>query len=471
MPVETATTTSTMAASEKEDPTTMVNANPLPPPEVSLPHRKENAEGDYPQQQQLLLQQHQIGSILTKAVLTGRGCQNHSSRGDILDPMSTESSSSRRTGQPCQNCNECSFDSSDNTNTTTTNRRQKKRKRSHCSFPEKLHNMLSTIESEGSSDIISWQPHGRSFRIHDKERFAEAIMTRFFQQSKFTSFQRQLNLYGFARFTTGTDRGSYYHELFVAGRPDLCRQMSRTRIKTGGKRLSSCSHSSEDRNTEPNFYSDDGLERNQQQARCVSAASTSTTSSTTKTVTENDYVPTLLADIAESMRTDQLMPSQYFNSSSNPAPCLPLACLSSETTSPNKQRLQLLMNPSVQQTNTTANPASSQLLLSAAPFVLPPPLEAAPTGANSTMNLGKRVTALPSSTCGNDATLISRSSSISKLHSGELAFFEGKSFRYMDHITNPKDLDTNTPAPSVSPPQSPSLQPSSSVAPQRHSYI
>ena len=179
MPGETTTTTSTMVASEKEDPTTSVNANPLPPPEVSLPHWKENAEGDYPQQQQLLLQQHEIGSILTKAALTGRGCQNHSSRGDFLDPMPTESSSSRRTGQPCQNCNECSFDSSDNTNTTTTNRRQKKRRRSHCSFPEKLHNMLCTIESEGSSDIISWQPHGRSFRIHDKERFAEAIMTRY----------------------------------------------------------------------------------------------------------------------------------------------------------------------------------------------------------------------------------------------------------------------------------------------------
>ena len=60
VPVETATTTSTMAASEKEDPTTMVNANPLPPPEVSLPHRKENAEGDYPQQQQQLLQRLRV---------------------------------------------------------------------------------------------------------------------------------------------------------------------------------------------------------------------------------------------------------------------------------------------------------------------------------------------------------------------------------------------------------------------------
>ena len=31
--------------------------------------------------------------------------------------------------------------------------------------------------------------------------------TRFFRQSKMTSFQRQLNLYGFSRLTAGTDRG------------------------------------------------------------------------------------------------------------------------------------------------------------------------------------------------------------------------------------------------------------------------
>lgn len=46
-----------------------------------------------------------------------------------------------------------------------------------------------------------------------------------------TSFQRQLNLYGFMRKTDGSDRGSYYHELFLRGRPDLAKIMVRTRVK------------------------------------------------------------------------------------------------------------------------------------------------------------------------------------------------------------------------------------------------
>ena len=46
-----------------------------------------------------------------------------------------------------------------------------------------------------------------------------------------SSFQRQLNLYGFLRQNTGSDRGSYYHELFLRGRPDLPKIMIRTRVK------------------------------------------------------------------------------------------------------------------------------------------------------------------------------------------------------------------------------------------------
>lgn len=54
---------------------------------------------------------------------------------------------------------------------------------------------------------------------------------RFFSQSKMSSFQRQLNLYGFLRQNTGRDRGSYYHELFLRARPDLPKIMVRTRVK------------------------------------------------------------------------------------------------------------------------------------------------------------------------------------------------------------------------------------------------
>jgi HSF-type DNA-binding len=54
---------------------------------------------------------------------------------------------------------------------------------------------------------------------------------RHFNQSKLTSFQRQCNLYGFQRQSTGRDRGAYYHELFLRGRPDLAKIMVRTRVK------------------------------------------------------------------------------------------------------------------------------------------------------------------------------------------------------------------------------------------------
>lgn len=74
-------------------------------------------------------------------------------------------------------------------------------------FPEKLYEMLSKAESEMFDNIVSWHPHGRSFAVHEPKRFVAEIMPQFFKQSKLTSFQRQLNLYGFSRLTAGPDRG------------------------------------------------------------------------------------------------------------------------------------------------------------------------------------------------------------------------------------------------------------------------
>jgi hypothetical protein len=48
-----------------------------------------------------------------------------------------------------------------------------------------------------------------------------------FNQSKYTSFQRQLNLYGFSRIKEGADSGGYYHRLFLRAYPDLCKHINR----------------------------------------------------------------------------------------------------------------------------------------------------------------------------------------------------------------------------------------------------
>lgn len=116
-------------------------------------------------------------------------------------------------------------------------------------FQTRLHVMLSTVEKNGLSHIVSWQPHGRCFLVHKPKEFASQVLWLYFRQSKITSFQRQLNLYGFSRITTGIDRGAYYHELFLRDKLFLSQNMARFRIKgTGVKGKASPE-------TEPDFYS------------------------------------------------------------------------------------------------------------------------------------------------------------------------------------------------------------------------
>jgi len=114
-------------------------------------------------------------------------------------------------------------------------------------FPEKLMEMLDA-ESVANATIVSWLPHGRAFIVRKPKVFTSEIMHNYFRQSKLTSFQRQLNLYGFRRITQGVDAGAYYHELFLRGRPNLCMRMNRQKVKgTGHKQPTDVS-------SEPDFY-------------------------------------------------------------------------------------------------------------------------------------------------------------------------------------------------------------------------
>ena len=97
--------------------------------------------------------------------------------------------------------------------------------------------------------IISWQPHGRAFKIHNAELFTERIMPLYFpRMNKITSLQRQFNLYGFERLTCGPDAGSYYHEAFLRHRPMLTQRMSRKRVKGTGYKAAA------NPDAEPDFY-------------------------------------------------------------------------------------------------------------------------------------------------------------------------------------------------------------------------
>jgi hypothetical protein len=98
-------------------------------------------------------------------------------------------------------------------------------------FPWKLHDMLEDAEKDKRfHSIISWLPdHENVFRVHNSAAFVNLVMPKYFNQTKYKSFQRQLNIWGFCHIPSG-----YAHPCFIRGKPSLCRQMVRRKRIKGG---------------------------------------------------------------------------------------------------------------------------------------------------------------------------------------------------------------------------------------------
>jgi HSF-type DNA-binding len=50
---------------------------------------------------------------------------------------------------------------------------------SNLNFPDQLHYILSEIENDGLSHVVSWQPHGRCFKVHDQKLLVEKVLCRY----------------------------------------------------------------------------------------------------------------------------------------------------------------------------------------------------------------------------------------------------------------------------------------------------
>jgi hypothetical protein len=100
------------------------------------------------------------------------------------------------------------------------------------SFPFILYRMLEDASAHGFNDIISWLPAGDGFKIYNIQAFEDGIMGNYFiNQTRYKSFLRQLNFYGFDRVIGGAQKGRLHHELFQRGRPSLCHGIKRRKRK------------------------------------------------------------------------------------------------------------------------------------------------------------------------------------------------------------------------------------------------
>jgi len=97
-------------------------------------------------------------------------------------------------------------------------------------FPWKLHTLLEDAEHAGQQDIVSWLPDGNGFKVHKPNEFCQVIMPKYFRQSKYESFTRQLYIYGFSKIELkGPSQGGFSHPYFVKDNRALCLSLGRNR--------------------------------------------------------------------------------------------------------------------------------------------------------------------------------------------------------------------------------------------------
>ena len=97
------------------------------------------------------------------------------------------------------------------------------------SFPERL---MELLNSPNCQDSMCWLPNGNAFALHPNV-FMRNILPKHFDGTKFESFTRKLNRWGFKRIAgedAPEDTFAYSHHLFKRDLPELCRGMS------GGKK-------------------------------------------------------------------------------------------------------------------------------------------------------------------------------------------------------------------------------------------
>ncbi|KAI0093989.1 hypothetical protein BDY19DRAFT_289927 [Irpex rosettiformis] len=97
--------------------------------------------------------------------------------------------------------------------------------------PPFLQKLYEIVNDPKNHELIRWSENGDSFYVLNHERFAREVLGRWFKHQKFTSFVRQLNMYGFHKIPhlqqgvlkseNDTEPWHFEHPHFHRGQPDL----------------------------------------------------------------------------------------------------------------------------------------------------------------------------------------------------------------------------------------------------------
>ncbi|RHY87624.1 hypothetical protein DYB37_003573 [Aphanomyces astaci] len=113
-------------------------------------------------------------------------------------------------------------------------------KKRNVGVPKFLRFLYEILEKEDKS-IICWSHKGTAFQIRRPDALSKGILPRYFKHNKVSSFQRQLNYFGFKKWTkTQTVVCTFSHPNFVHHKPDNIKLIKRKErgLNEGGSGLS-----------------------------------------------------------------------------------------------------------------------------------------------------------------------------------------------------------------------------------------
>lgn len=105
---------------------------------------------------------------------------------------------------------------------------------SRCSTTPFLVKLWAMLDDPENTSAIEWDATGDNFEVKDPSRMSRDVLPKHFRHNNFSSFQRQLNYFGFRKTGKTKDRGCVYtHDDFCLRRPhDVLR--IRRKTNTGG---------------------------------------------------------------------------------------------------------------------------------------------------------------------------------------------------------------------------------------------
>eukprot|EP01017_Pseudomicrothorax_dubius_P027112 TRINITY_DN3085_c0_g3_i3.p1 TRINITY_DN3085_c0_g3~~TRINITY_DN3085_c0_g3_i3.p1 ORF type:complete len:275 (+),score=55.88 TRINITY_DN3085_c0_g3_i3:45-869(+) len=115
---------------------------------------------------------------------------------------------------------------------------RKRRQKSPAEFIVKTYQLL---EDESLNQQVCWSEDGLSFIILDELGFAKEALPKYFRHFKYSSFVRQLNMYGFKKLKTKCRRDRFSHPYFARDQSEslkLIKKRSPDGIQEEGEEVS-----------------------------------------------------------------------------------------------------------------------------------------------------------------------------------------------------------------------------------------